>query len=145
MRIQPIGERAEEALREVERVWHSWWGRHWPDFAVAAAALALLVRFAFVAVGAWRAEPAKEPPALPDGRLALPLVVAPGATPDSLRAGMLATLVVSPAEPTGSALIMDSVPVLAARGERVVLAVTRAQLESLAPQLGSARIIVLTR
>jgi hypothetical protein len=90
--------------------------------------------------------PATLTPALLAGRRALPLLIAPGAAADSLRAGMVAGLLV--AGPSASALIIDSVPVLAATpqaagGTQVVVAVTRAQLESLAPRLGSARIIVL--
>jgi hypothetical protein len=95
--------------------------------------------------------PATLIPALLAGRSALPLLVAPGAAPDSLRAGMVASLVVSPAEggASESGLIIDRVPVLsataqAAGGTRVVVAVTRAQLQSLAPRLGSARVFVLT-
>lgn len=95
--------------------------------------------------------PATLTPALLAGRSALPLVVASGAAADSPRAGTVASLVVSPAEagPSATGLIVERVPVLsatphAAGGTRVVVAVTRAQLQSMAPRLGSSRIFVLT-
>lgn len=84
------------------------------------------------------------------GRRALPLVLPAGAVTQPLKAGMLADLVVSPADPAAArpGLIVERAPVLAATpaadgGAHVVFAVTRPQLDSLARWLGSARIVVL--
>lgn len=83
------------------------------------------------------------------GRRALPLLLPAGAVTQPLKAGMLADLVVSPTDPAARpALIVERAPVLAATpaadgGAHVVFAVTRPQLDSLAPWLGSARIFAL--
>ncbi len=130
---------AEEALRDVRPGWHSRAGRHWADLLVVLGALLLLARFAFVALGALR--PVPEPPARPElaGRSALPLQLAPGGAPDSPRAGMAGTLVLSPASAGAPALVLERIPVLATDEDRVIVAVTRAQLDSLAPRLGTSR------
>lgn len=196
-RTTPYGD-AEEALRDVERGWHSRASRHWPDLLLAVGVSILLVRIAFLVAGAWQREPGPEVRARVDlpaftvlrpehlardsgakplegryllrpveakspirpadlgpanlrsaqlaNRYALPLQLTPGAAPDSVRAGMTATLLLSPAVPGAAApgLIVDHVPVLASTATQVVVAVTRAQLDSLAPRLGTSRVFLLT-
>lgn len=94
--------------------------------------------------------PATVTPALLRGRHVLPLQLAPGAAPDSLRAGAIADLLLSPATPQPGATpaFVQRVPVLAAspagEGMRVVVAVDRAQLDALAPRIGTSRVFVLT-
>ncbi|HEX8670659.1 MAG TPA: hypothetical protein VF710_02170 [Longimicrobium sp.] len=84
------------------------------------------------------------------GRHVLPLQLAAGAAPDSLRAGVFADLLLSPAAPAAgaSALFVQRVPVLAVsaagEGMRVVVAVDRGQLDALAPRLGTSRVFVLS-
>ena len=95
--------------------------------------------------------PASLRPELLNGRHALALQLAPGAAPDSLRAGTIASVLLSPAAAGAGApaLVVDRVPVLAAApapdgGARVVLGVTRAQLDSIGPRIGSSRVFLLT-
>lgn len=94
--------------------------------------------------------PASLSPALLQGRHVLPLQLVAGAAPDSLRAGTIADLLLSPATPTpgASPVFVQRVPVLAVtaagEGVRVVVAVDRAQLDALAPRIGSSRVFVLT-
>lgn len=197
-RTTPYGD-ADEALRDVERGWHSRASRHWPDLLLALGALILALRLAFVAWDAWQRKPAPEVRARWDlpaftllrpehlardsgtkrlegryllhpvrakspirpadlgpaslgpkqlaNRYALPLQLTPGTAPDSVRAGMVATLLLSPSVPgaTAPGLVVDGVPVLAATGgTQAVVAVTRAQLDSLTPRLGTARVFLLT-
>jgi hypothetical protein len=84
------------------------------------------------------------------GRHILPLQLSAGAAPDSLRAGDIADLLLSPATPAqgGSPVFVQRVPVLAVsaagEGMRVVVAVDRGQLDALAPRLGTSRVFVLT-
>jgi hypothetical protein len=80
-------------------------------------------------------------------RYALPVQLTAGASPDSLRPGTIATLLLSPAAAgaTAPALIIHDVPVLASTsGTQAVVAVTRAQLDSVAPRLGTSRVFILT-
>lgn len=93
--------------------------------------------------------PASLTAALLAGRHVLPLQLPAGAAPDSLRAGAIADLLLSPAAPApgASPVFVQRVPVLAVapagEGMRVVLAVDRAQLDSLAPRVGTSRVYVL--
>ncbi|HEY0151807.1 MAG TPA: hypothetical protein VGB92_07415 [Longimicrobium sp.] len=84
------------------------------------------------------------------GRWFISLQLTPGAAPDSLRAGDIADLLLSPAGPQGGIpALVQRVPVLAVSGAgegmRVVVAVDRGQLDALAPRLGTSRIFVLKR
>lgn len=94
--------------------------------------------------------PASLSAALLEGRHVLPLQLAAGAAPDSLRAGEIADLLLSPSAPAqgGTPAFVQRVPVLAvsatAEGMRVVVAVDRAQLDALAPRIGTSRVFVLT-
>ncbi len=92
--------------------------------------------------------PASVTPALLRERHLLPLQLAAGAAPDSLRAGTIADLLLSPSEQGGTPAFVQRVPVLAvsasAEGMRVVVAVDRGQLDALAPRIGSSRVFVLT-
>jgi hypothetical protein len=84
------------------------------------------------------------------GKWFISLQLTPGAAPDSLRAGDIADLLLSPAGPQGGTpVLVERVPVLAVSGAgegmRVVVAVDRGQLDALAPRLGTSRIFVLKR
>ncbi|HEX8209863.1 MAG TPA: hypothetical protein VF584_06715 [Longimicrobium sp.] len=93
--------------------------------------------------------PASLAASLLQGRHVLPLQLPAGAAPDSLRAGDLANLLLSPATPApgASPVFVQRVPVLAVSaagdGMRVVVAVDRGQLDALAPRLGTSRVFVL--
>jgi len=84
------------------------------------------------------------------GKHVLSLQLAPGAAPDSLRAGMIADLLLSPAAPAqgASPAFVQRVPVLAVsaagEGMRVMVALDRGQLDALAPRIGTSRVFVLT-